>query len=57
MPGGEFAVCDSSNHRVQVFDMNGKLLREFGKYGTAEGEFDSCAGIAYNVLIILSQTQ
>uniref|UniRef100_A0AC34FQL3 RING-type domain-containing protein n=1 Tax=Panagrolaimus sp. ES5 TaxID=591445 RepID=A0AC34FQL3_9BILA len=48
LPGGEFAVCDSSNHRIQIFDLSGKLLRVFGKYGTEEGELDSCAGIAYN---------
>lgn len=24
MPGGEFAVADSSNHRIQIFDKNGK---------------------------------
>uniref|UniRef100_A0A914QVT2 Uncharacterized protein n=1 Tax=Panagrolaimus davidi TaxID=227884 RepID=A0A914QVT2_9BILA len=48
LPGGEFAVCDSSNHRIQIFDLSGKLLRIFGKYGTEEGELDSCAGIAYN---------
>lgn len=48
LPGGEFAVCDSSNHRILMFDLSGKLLNSFGKYGTEEGELDSCAGIAYN---------
>uniref|UniRef100_A0A7E4W0J1 RING-type domain-containing protein n=1 Tax=Panagrellus redivivus TaxID=6233 RepID=A0A7E4W0J1_PANRE len=48
LPGGEFAVCDSSNHRIQLFDSTGKLIRTFGKYGTEEGELDSCAAVAYN---------
>lgn len=48
IPGGEFAVCDSSNHRVQVFNTSGRLVRCFGAYGTEDGELDSCAGIAYH---------
>lgn len=41
-------VADSSNHRVQVFDSNGKFLQEFGSYGSGEGEFDCLAGVAVN---------
>uniref|UniRef100_A0A914CKS9 RING-type domain-containing protein n=1 Tax=Acrobeloides nanus TaxID=290746 RepID=A0A914CKS9_9BILA len=48
MPGGEFAVCDSSNHRVQIFNASGRLIKQFGVYGTEDGELDSCAGIAYH---------
>ncbi|KAI1731855.1 NHL repeat domain-containing protein [Ditylenchus destructor] len=49
MPGGEVAVCDSSNNRVQIFDTSdGRLIRTFGKYGSKAGELDSPAGIAYN---------
>uniref|UniRef100_A0AC34QH98 RING-type domain-containing protein n=1 Tax=Panagrolaimus sp. JU765 TaxID=591449 RepID=A0AC34QH98_9BILA len=48
LPGGEFAVCDSSNHRIQMYDLSGKLLKTFGKYGTEDGELDSCAAITYN---------
>jgi DNA-binding beta-propeller fold protein YncE len=32
-------VADSCNHRVQVFDRNGKFLRAFGKAGSTPGEF------------------
>jgi tripartite motif-containing protein 71 len=42
------AVADSSNHRVQVFDINGVFRFEFGQYGNSDGEFDCLAGIAIN---------
>lgn len=41
-------MCDSSNHRVQIFDSHGRYLKSFGKYGTKKGEFDSCACVTYN---------
>ena len=47
LPGGQIAVCDSSNHRVCIFDArSGEMARSFGAYGTARGQLDSCAGIA-----------
>lgn len=46
--GNEFAVCDSSNHRVCIFNTQGRLLRTFGKYGTGDGQLDSAAGICCN---------
>ncbi|KHJ49322.1 zinc finger, C3HC4 type [Trichuris suis] len=46
--GKEVVICDSSNHRIQVFDIRGKFLRTFGKYGTGTGQFDSLAGICVN---------
>lgn len=47
-PDNTIIVADSSNHRVQVFDANGKFLKEFGQYGNGEGEFDCLAGVAVN---------
>ncbi|XP_023210460.1 RING finger protein nhl-1-like [Centruroides sculpturatus] len=47
-PDNIIVVADSSNHRVQVFDHNGKFLQEFGSYGSAEGEFDCLAGVVVN---------
>ncbi|CAD6188315.1 unnamed protein product [Caenorhabditis auriculariae] len=44
--GGLIAVCDSSNHRIVVFDKDGKYVRQFGGYGCASGQLDSTAGIA-----------
>lgn len=45
--GNEFAVCDSSNHRICIFNTSGRLLRMFGKYGTGDAELDSAAGVCY----------
>jgi len=30
---GHLMVCDASNHRVQVFELNGKFVRKFGTKG------------------------
>lgn len=32
----------------QVFDSNGVSIKEFGGYGSGEGEFDCLAGVAVN---------
>jgi sugar lactone lactonase YvrE len=34
-------------HKVAVYDPAGKLVREFGKHGSAPGEFDQPGGIAF----------
>ncbi|KAJ8913837.1 hypothetical protein NQ315_003746 [Exocentrus adspersus] len=47
-PDNSIVVADSSNHRVQVFDAQGRFLKEFGQYGNKEGEFDCLAGVAVN---------
>lgn len=33
---------------LQVFDCNGNFMKEFGTYGSGEGEFDCLAGVAVN---------
>jgi tripartite motif-containing protein 71 len=44
---GEVAVADRSNHRVQIFDSEGKYKRQFGTKGKKEdGQFFSPAGLA-----------
>ncbi|KAL5289724.1 nhl-1 family protein [Megaselia abdita] len=45
-PDNCIVVADSSNHRVQVFDLNGMFLKQFGEYGNGDGEFDCLAGVA-----------
>jgi DNA-binding beta-propeller fold protein YncE/ABC-type spermidine/putrescine transport system permease subunit II len=37
----EYSTCDeqADHDRIQVFDMQGKYLYEFGKFGNGEGEF------------------
>ena len=32
-------VCDSFNHRVQVFELSGKFVTKFGSEGSERGEF------------------
>ncbi|KAK2146694.1 hypothetical protein LSH36_589g02076 [Paralvinella palmiformis] len=43
-------VADSSNHRVQMFDLDGNFVSMFGSYGQSDGEFDCLAGIAINLM-------
>ena len=33
-------VCDSYNHRVQVFELSGKFVAKFGSKGSERGEFN-----------------
>lgn len=33
-------VCDRSNHRIQVFDMDLNFIRSIGSHGRGRGEFD-----------------
>ena len=39
-------VSDTSNFRIQVFDLNGKFLAKFGKIGRRPGNFSRNKGIA-----------
>ncbi|MDH7489838.1 MAG: TIGR03663 family protein [Anaerolineae bacterium] len=43
---GNIYVVDTGNHRVQVFDANGRYLRGWGQYGSGPGEFNEPWGIA-----------
>ena len=54
MPGGLaldkdglLYVTHMMKHKVAVYDPAGKLVREFGKQGSAPGEFDQPGGIAF----------
>ena len=54
MPGGLALDKDGllyathmMKHKVAVYDPAGKVVREFGKKGTAPGEFDQPGGIAF----------
>lgn len=39
-------VSDSNNHRVQIYDVNGRLLSTFGTEGSEEGQFKYPRGVA-----------
>ena len=41
-------VCDYRNHRIQVFDREGKFLHAFGRHGSKPGEFNEPHSIAIN---------
>lgn len=45
-------MCPKFEFRIlnlaQVFDCNGNFTKEFGSYGSGEGEFDCLAGVAVN---------
>ena len=46
-PDGSFYVSDGYvNSRVALFDKNGQWVREWGKKGTAEGEFSNPHGVS-----------
>ena len=41
-------VCDSWNHRVQVFGLDGSFVRQWGGEGSREGQFDGPYGVVVN---------
>ncbi len=45
---GKVYVADSGNHRVQVYDPNGRLLLQFGELGSGEGQLNYPNAIAVN---------
>lgn len=42
---GQILVADSNNHRIQVFEPDGRFVRSFGRQGNREGQFDCIDGI------------
>lgn len=42
---GRLWVCDTYNHRVEVFDATGKMTLQFGSQGNAPGQFQEPWGI------------
>ena len=43
---GNVYVAETINHRVQVFDSNGRFLRKWGSEGSGGGQFNRPTGIA-----------
>ena len=51
----EIAVSETGNDRIQVFSSNGNLIRNFGRKGYKQGEFNFPAGIAFhndNIIVV-----
>jgi sugar lactone lactonase YvrE len=57
---GEVAVADRKNHRVQIFDSEGKYKRQFGTEGKEDdGQFDCPVGLtsdAHGNLLVMDRT-
>ncbi len=45
-PDGLVYVADSGNHRIQVFDADGRFVRGWGSFGTEAGQFNEPWGLA-----------
>ena len=43
---GNVYVVDNCNHRIQVFEADGKFLHSFGKHGTYDGELNFPVALA-----------
>jgi len=43
---GEIIVADSDNHRIQIFDKDGKFIRKFGSEGLRTGLFNLPVGVS-----------
>ena len=54
---GHLMVCDSFNHRIQVFDLSGKFVAKFGKIGSGMGELNApvSAAVLSDGKIVLSE--
>ena len=57
----EVYVCDTNNHRVQVFDINLNLLRIFGEKGYGPGQFSEPYNLVFdedeNIYVVESENQ
>jgi len=45
---GDILVCDYNNHRIQIFDSEGRFISTFGSKGNQNGQFSSPFGITVN---------
>jgi tripartite motif-containing protein 2/3 len=44
---GEIAIADCNNHRIQIFSLGGKYLREFGSKGTEDEKLYEPCGVVF----------
>ena len=55
IPGGGVVVSDWKQHRVKVFSSDGRMTRQYGGYGSGEGQLDHPYGVcvdAYGHIIV-----
>jgi len=45
-PDGSFVVGDTGNHRVQAFDAKRRFVRQWGTFGTGDGQFVQIQSLA-----------
>lgn len=45
---GQLYVADSGNNRIQVVDIDGNFIAEYGRHGWRTGEFDTPTDVAIN---------
>ena len=48
--GKHILVADSSNHRVQIFESNGKFVKSIGSQGTRDGQFDCISDVTVDAM-------
>lgn len=41
----QILIADSGNHRVQIFESNGRYVKTFGKMGNREGQLNTVSGL------------
>ena len=44
---GQLLVCDRNNHRIQIFELNGKFFAKFGTYGSEIGQLSGPISSAF----------
>ena len=43
---GYIVVCDTNNHRIQIFQPDGTFVRKWGSFGIAQGQFNYPSSVA-----------
>lgn len=41
----QIIIADSNNHRIQIFESDGRFVKSFGQHGRRDGQFDTISGI------------
>jgi hypothetical protein len=41
----QIVIADSNNHRIQIFESDGKFVKNFGRMGKKDGQFECVSGL------------